>query len=129
VVEHLLRLQNSNPSVGVAFFYCDGTSPEKRQPRSVVGSLIRQLLTQCPPQHKNIQLTEVRQLYERHHDISGRTARYPPLNIYIALLKRISALFDQIFLVVDGLDEEMKEKIRDKLCNSGGMYVAWLNNF
>jgi len=87
----------------LAFYYCDGTSEEKRYIRNVVGCLLRQLFVQTSLAPKDPSSQLISDFQQRY-----RYAK-PPREIFIGrvipLLESLVKCFRQTYIVVDGLDE------------------------
>jgi hypothetical protein len=85
-----------NDKVGVAFAYFKYDSPESQQPSRVVSTFIKQLCWKQEqiPQH----------LLDFYHTYD-RDVRTPAFDKYKDNFFRLAKSFDQIFLVIDALDE------------------------
>ncbi|KAF5702046.1 ankyrin protein [Fusarium globosum] len=83
----------------VVYHYCRFTNPSSLSPTNLVGSLIGQLLKQSS--NPSALLEVVNKVYEKHRKRSA----HPSLQDLQSLFADISNYFEQIILVVDGLDE------------------------
>lgn len=99
-----LSLLNQESSTGLAYFYCNGNVFEKHDTRNILGSLIKQLLRGLPARAYSEQITLLESLYDSEA-YKGRNAGRPLLETLIKTLHRIFALFEDIYIVIDGLDE------------------------
>ena len=83
--------------IGIAYMYCRHDAPrEERSASSMFGLFIKQLIW------------KTRQLPNAVRDFGHgyiRDARVPSLEKYVSILLDMSTTFDQVFLVLDGLDE------------------------
>jgi nucleoside phosphorylase len=94
VIEHIWAKFHNDPSVGVAYLYCN----YKKEQKSVdlFASLLRQLIQERPS------LPEiVKTLYERHKNKQTR----PSSEEILTVLLSIAAHYSGIFIIIDALDE------------------------
>ncbi|MCJ1380882.1 hypothetical protein MMC17_003991 [Xylographa soralifera] len=95
IIKNLL----SSQGVGTAYFYCSYKNVDSQRPTNILGSLITQLalLNQRAFQ-------EVWESYE-NCSLNGRLPDRPNEATLCKLLKIISKQFDEVTIVIDGLDE------------------------
>src|SRR2546423_7783664 len=86
-----------DPSVGVAYFYCDGNDMESQSPRYIVGRLLRDLWGHKSINHSS-HLERFRYLRQTYFDSV-------PSQKLLSTLECICGLFNKTFVIVDGLDE------------------------
>lgn len=83
--------------MGIAFFYWDGTNPEKKQVDVIYGSLLRQLCLQTG--------------FDRGEEVfrfcsdAMREEPKPTTGMLVSVLERIYSLFKDVYIILDGLDE------------------------
>ncbi|KAI1362921.1 hypothetical protein F5Y08DRAFT_256521 [Xylaria arbuscula] len=99
VIQRALERGKNSPKVGVAFFFCDYKDEKAIVLSNILGALVSQLARQ---NHKAFD--KVKELYDLLHPPDGLT-RDPDSDLLQDCLEAISKCFDQIILVVDGLDE------------------------
>ncbi|TFK26020.1 ankyrin [Coprinopsis marcescibilis] len=112
VVDHLLKMQQEDPSICVAVAYCRYTDPWTAE--EIVGSLIRQQVESHP--HAIIPI--VKPIYDRLHVHDVR----PSQEDLMTILRSISSLkvFRRTFYTIDGLDEassDLQVEILDSLAS------------
>lgn len=96
-LEHLTRLYGMDDRTGIAYMYCRHDAPrDERSASSMVALFIKQLIW------KTGALPHVVRDFCREYI---RDARKPSLEKYVKILLDVSETFDQVFLVIDGLDE------------------------
>jgi NACHT domain len=97
LIEETMKL--SSPKRAVAYFYCDYREPEKQNPTRVLGSLAAQLARQNEDAFSFLQ-----KLYKtcvpEHNPPST-----PELPTLIATVYQMTTVFDDVSVIVDGLDE------------------------
>ncbi|TGJ80329.1 hypothetical protein E0Z10_g8445 [Xylaria hypoxylon] len=99
VIQKALEKGKNSPQVGVAFFFCDYKDQKATILSNVLGAMASQLARQ-----NSQAFNELKELYEALHP-QNRLARDPDSDILQDCLEKVFKCFDQIILVVDGLDE------------------------
>ena len=89
----------SNPSVAVAFFYCDYKDAATQDPVNILASLARQLARQNGDAFEKLQT-----LYRKHFPDNMMTTEYEPDELRDLIIDMTST-FDSTLLLVDALDE------------------------
>ena len=89
----------SDPSVAVAFFYCDYKDAATQDPSSILGSLARQLARQNGDAFERLQ-----RLYRKHYPDNKMTSEYEPEELR-DLIVDMTSTFDSTLVLVDALDE------------------------
>ena len=85
---------------GVAFFYCSGNAPLTQHYRSILGSLILQLVKQCKEAIEDLEAICLPKTS------GGDTPLLTLSEAAMAqLLQEISKRFDEVTIILDGLDE------------------------
>lgn len=98
-MQRLREDEQANAETRVLPFYCDFNLPEKKNPRYIIGSLLRQLAPSPPLDPESLRWKQLQELYNSNHD---KKQVLPQLT---APLIWFSKFFSKIFIVVDGLDE------------------------
>ncbi|KAI0509026.1 hypothetical protein F5B22DRAFT_638390 [Xylaria bambusicola] len=99
VIQKALDKGKNSPQVGVAFFFCDYKDEKATVSSNILGAIVSQLGRQS-----NQAFDEVKKLYESLHPPNGLT-RDLDSDFLQDCLEKIFKHFEQIILVVDGLDE------------------------
>ncbi|KAK3326175.1 hypothetical protein B0H66DRAFT_600309 [Apodospora peruviana] len=86
-------------SVGVAYFFGNFSDCIHQTPAHVLGSLVAELAKQ------NLDAFQALQTYYKSLHRPSAPARAPTIRRLVGLLHEISESFDQIYIVVDGLDK------------------------
>lgn len=96
VIDHLQQSLKA-PSVAILFFFCDHRDQNKKTLEGFLMTLARQ-----GAQQSDECLRQAQQLFEEKNKDSDR-----PLNVaeYISLVKTFLGTFDQVFVIIDALDE------------------------
>ncbi|KAK4213049.1 hypothetical protein QBC37DRAFT_423640 [Rhypophila decipiens] len=95
VIEYLINRYHNDPTVGIAYIYCNFRQTDKQTLDDLLASLLRQLAESLPPLPQ-----PVTDLYERH-----KTKRTRPSTAELSkALQGINA-FSRAFVLVDALDE------------------------
>ncbi|KAJ9603384.1 hypothetical protein H2200_012162 [Cladophialophora chaetospira] len=96
VIDHLSNSFEKDPSVGVAYVFCDFRRQEEQSPQELFSSLLRQLV-QAQPQIPN----PIRQLYQTY---CPKFQKLSSTEI-ITTLNIVAASYSKLFIVIDALDE------------------------
>lgn len=96
-MEHLLELATQNDRSAVLYHYCNFQDPTQRTCADIVASLVDQLLRQG-----NVLPETILRMYKEE---SRRPRNTAPLDILATALKNLVATFDDVYLLVDALDE------------------------
>lgn len=83
----------------VAYFYCDYKDTNSQDPLKVLGSLATQLAQQSVESFELL-----RGLYQRYHP-PGRMPMTADVPSLVEVIKQMTMKFEDVFLVIDGLDE------------------------
>lgn len=98
-IQETLTHASQNPLIGAAFFFCDYKNEETLKSTNLLGSLASQLARQ-----KDEAFDLLQDYYDDLHPADGLPKQADPDDLR-ALVGRICERFDQILVVVDGLDE------------------------
>ncbi|EGC47007.1 ankyrin repeat protein [Histoplasma capsulatum var. duboisii H88] len=96
VVHDLHRRFQNDPSVGIAYLYCNFKQQQEQKPADLIASLLKQLLQGQPSV-----VEVVKDLYNRHKRVNTR----PSLDELRSSLQQIAASYQRTFIVIDALDE------------------------
>ncbi|KAF9760747.1 hypothetical protein IL306_004140 [Fusarium sp. DS 682] len=132
VVDDLLALLHSQPHQGIGFanFYCDHNRADRNDPVAIIRSLVRQLC--CPRGSTSIDTCVEDQYLSRKAKgfASGRLTAEECRD----LLFRLLAGYQNVYIVVDGLDEcdrasrhilmDLLEEMLEKFDQSIKVYIA-----
>lgn len=99
VIQMALEKGKNSPKVGIAFFFCDYKDEKATLLPNILGAMASQLARQ-----NDKAFDEVQKLYESLHPPNGLT-KDPESDALQDCLEEIFKCFDQVILVVDGLDE------------------------
>ena len=113
VIQKALERGKNSPRVGVAFFFCDYKDEKATSLSTILGAMASQLSRQ----NENA-FDELKKLYELLHPSDGLT-RDPDSDLLQDCLEEIFKYFDQIILVIDGLDEcgDNTDEVTEALAN------------
>lgn len=124
VIQETLTCASRSDTIGAAFFFCDYQNEHTLQITNIIGALASQLA-----QQKQEAFDLLQDFYDSLHLMDGRHIDPDP-NDLRALVGKISELFSQVYLVVDGIDEcgngmdEVAEILADLATNSCGISIA-----
>ncbi|KAJ7591985.1 ankyrin repeat-containing domain protein [Mycena floridula] len=121
VIDHLQKLTQGQPGVGVAYIFCDYRQSSIQGATDVIGSILRQLL---------INSEEIPGLLHSIHDCYKAVPPQPrTLHDFTTALEAQIQLYSRVYLVIDALDES-SSKTRDilistvhRLAESGHLHV------
>jgi len=93
-------LQNALlPHDALAYFYCDYKDPRTQDPVNILGSLAKQLAM-----HDMQSLERLEEFHDRHHNENPLPAAFGAEELR-DLISETSKPFDNVYIIVDGLDE------------------------
>ncbi|KAK3299419.1 ankyrin repeat-containing domain protein [Chaetomium fimeti] len=113
IIQHTLRHRRSNPRVGIAFFYFTFNDDAKQDTSAMLRALILQLVPQL--QSKDA-------LPRLHQNYRGGT---PPDQALLDCLHQLIAQFDDVYIVLDALDESPRHKHREDLLRALDEMRGW----
>jgi hypothetical protein len=107
VVEELTIRFSNDPTIGIAYIYCNF----RRQDEQKIDDLLASLLKQLAESQPSLPST-VKDLYDRHKTKRPR----PSLDEISESLQAVTALYSRVFIVIDALDEcQVSHSCRTKL--------------
>jgi hypothetical protein len=96
VVEDLITRVSSDPTIGLAYIYCNFQRQDEQNIDNLLASLLKQLAESQPSLPES-----VKDLYNRH-----KAKRTRPLLKEISIvLQSLAAMYSRVYIVVDALDE------------------------
>jgi Cdc6-like AAA superfamily ATPase len=110
VVEELTTRFSNDPTIGIAYIYCNFRRQEEQKIDDLLTSLLKQLAESQP----SLPAT-VKELYDRHKTKRTR----PPLDEITRSLQTVITLYSRVFIIVDALDEcQVSNSCRPKFLSS-----------
>lgn len=113
-IQHTFRLKGNKPRAGIAFFYFTFTDTSKRDALNMLRALLLQLSGQSRGCHADIE--RLREVYP---------SRTPPINVFIECLHDMIQKFDQVYILLDALDESPRYSQRDEVLNVLDQMRKW----
>jgi ankyrin repeat domain-containing protein 50 len=101
-IQYTFRHCRSNPRIGIAFFYFSFSDAAKQDAAGMLRTLLLQLSNQLMDGH-----IALNRLYSNH--ISGQ----PPLPALMESLRQVVNSFQDVYILVDALDESPRHKKRE----------------
>ncbi|KAF5487702.1 Vegetative incompatibility protein HET-E-1 [Colletotrichum siamense] len=98
VIEHLQQEFDEDPTVGIAYIFCNFRRHDEQKPRELLASILKQLYWAMPAG-----LNDVEKVYEEHKSPTGYTPMSTPE--VIACLRSVISCFDKVYILLDALDE------------------------
>ncbi|KAF7515244.1 hypothetical protein PCG10_003552 [Penicillium crustosum] len=96
VIDHLDQEFQADPTIGIAYIYCNFKWQDNQKINDLLAALLKQLAGRCQPLPNR-----VRELYKHH---KARTTR-PSTEEISQVLQTVAATFSKLFIIVDALDE------------------------
>ena len=96
VVDNLVKRFQNNPTIGIAYIYCNF----RRKDEQTIGHLLMCLLRQLAQNQSSLPVS-VRDLYDRHNKKQTR----PSFEEISRALFSVAAMYSRVFIIVDALDE------------------------
>ncbi|KAI0973656.1 ankyrin repeat-containing domain protein [Xylaria arbuscula] len=96
VVDELNSQFADNPDVGLAYLYCNFRRSDELMPKDLLANLLKQLV-----QQRRSFPVSIISFYNQYE----KKRKRPPLNEISRTLRSVAAMFSQVFIVVDALDE------------------------
>ncbi|KAH7418500.1 hypothetical protein BKA64DRAFT_590520, partial [Cadophora sp. MPI-SDFR-AT-0126] len=107
VIEDIVMRFENDPSIGIAYLYCDYRRQHEQRFEDLVASLLKQFVQQQPSIPDS-----VKTLYNRHKNSGTR----PQLDELSGLLQAVAAVYSRVFIIVDALDEyQISDGCRQRL--------------
>lgn len=96
VVNELTTWFANDPTIGIAYIYCDFRRQDEQTINDLLASLLKQLAGGQPSLPETI-----KELYGRHK----RNRTRPSLDEISATLQAVATLYSRVFIIIDALDE------------------------
>lgn len=113
-IQYAFRHRRSNPRIGIAFFFFTFNDVSKQDASAMLRALVLQLSSQLGDNHG---------LLSRLHD-SSRNAM-PPNQALIGCLHQLVREFDNVYILLDALDESPRDKHRGDVLQALVDLRAW----
>jgi len=95
VVDDLITRSRNDPTIGVAYIYCNFRQKDDQKIENLLASLLKQLArSRSFP-------GSVKDLYDRHKEMQTK----PSIDEISKALQSVSAMYSKVFIVIDALDE------------------------
>jgi hypothetical protein len=114
VIQSVFRHRSSDPRTGIAFFYCTFNDQAKQDESGMLRTWLLQLTSQLSDGDKDLT-----QLYASYK------ASTPPSPVLLDYLQRLMERFDDVYLLVDALDESPRNKLREKVLDTLEVVRSW----
>ncbi|KAI9866190.1 MAG: hypothetical protein M1813_001751 [Trichoglossum hirsutum] len=114
-IQHTFRRKRSDPGVGIAFFYFTFNDESKQDESAMLRALLLQLSGQLSDSQTD--LARLRDSYN-----TGT----PPATVLIAYLRHLIQKFDQVYILLDALDECPQYDQRDQVLIAIDTMRKWL---
>lgn len=98
-IQETLTIASQNPAIGASFFFCDYRNEETLKSVNVLGALASNLARQ-----KDTAFDLLQNYYDELHSAGSLPKKADPDDLR-ALVGRMCEQFDQVLVVVDGVDE------------------------
>lgn len=110
IIQELTTRYSNNPTIGIAYIYCNFQHRDKQKINDLLASLLKQLAA------SQLSLpSTVKDLHDQHKDQRTR----PSLDEIYRSLQAISTLYSQVFIIVDALDEcQVSDNCRPKFLSN-----------
>ncbi|ERF74783.1 hypothetical protein EPUS_03167 [Endocarpon pusillum Z07020] len=103
-IQYTFRHKRSDPGVGIAFFYFTFNDESKQDESAMLRALILQLSGQLSdPQ------TDLARLHGSY------STSVPPVTLLISHLRQLVQKFNQVYILLDALDESQREQVLDAI--------------
>ena len=107
VIQHTFRHRRSSPRIGIAFFYFNFNDDSKQSLLAMLRSLLLQLSSQLNGDHE-----ELSKLQSRYSN------SLPPTPELVDSLQRIIKQYEDVYIIIDALDESPKSTAREFVLNT-----------
>jgi hypothetical protein len=96
VIDDLLTRHQNDPSIRIAYLYCNFRRSDEQKAKDLLASLLKQLNQERPSLPDS-----VKGLYGQHKDKRTR----PSIDELSRALQSVAAMYSRVFIIVDALDE------------------------
>ena len=99
--------------IAIAMFYCDFRDQQKQTAINIIGTILKQLVVRGEvPEHVRAAFRKAK------NEVGGRRLRLPDM---IRVLKQAIAIFPQVFICIDALDECLPKHLLELLASLKGI--------
>lgn len=116
VIQYTLRHRRNNPRIGIAFHYFSFSDSSKQKVSGLLRALLLQLSNQLDDGHAA--LTHLHNIYQ-----SGEA----PVQALEQTLKQVVTKFQDVYVVIDALDESPRGEHRDAILDTLSELHGWSN--
>ena len=113
-IQYSARQKRTDPGIGLAFFYFTFNDDSKRDE----SAMVRDLLLQLSGQRSDSQ-TDLARLHDSY------SMGLPPTAVLMAYLRQLIQKFDQVYILVDALDESPRYDQRDQVLDTIQTMREW----
>jgi len=113
-IQYTFRHRRSNPHIGIAFFYFVFDDDSKQDTSAMLRALVLQLSSQLNDNHG---------LLSRLHDSYDNAM--PPDQALMDCLRQLVRAFDDVYIILDALDESPRDKHRRDMLQALADMRAW----
>ncbi|ETS80402.1 hypothetical protein PFICI_07931 [Pestalotiopsis fici W106-1] len=112
-IQHTYRHRRSNPQIGIAFFFFTFNDEDKQATSALLRALVSQLSTQAV---KSTHLARLRDSYRQ---------AAPPDEALLGCLRQLIGTFQDVYILIDALDESPRDKHREAVLQLLTDIRAW----
>ncbi|KAI3573631.1 ankyrin repeat-containing domain protein [Fusarium oxysporum f. sp. albedinis] len=112
-IQYAFRHRRANPRIGIAFFYFTFSDGSKQDGSAMLRALVLQLASQLDNRHSPLSLK-----YDGYHST-------PPGSALMDRLHRLIRAFENVYIVLDALDESPRDKHREAMLQVLTDLRAW----
>jgi hypothetical protein len=113
-IQFAFRHRRSDPRIGIAFFYFTFNDDSKQDVSGMLRALILQLSNQLDDGY-----TDITRLHDRYRD------GVPPVPVLMESLRRLIQKFQDVYVVVDALDESPRHERRERVLDALADFRNW----
>jgi Cdc6-like AAA superfamily ATPase len=96
VIDELTARFSDDPTIGIAYIYCNFRQKDRQKAQDLLASLLKQL-----SEERSSLPESVKSLYDKHEKKRTR----PSLDEISGTLQSVAAAYSRVFIIVDALDE------------------------
>jgi hypothetical protein len=113
-IQYVFRHRRSNPHIGIAFFYFTFNDKSKQDVSGMLRALLFQLSNQLDAGHANLA-----SLHDRYRN------GIPPIPELMESLRQLIQRFEDVYIIVDGLDESPRDEGRERVLDALTEFRHW----
>lgn len=96
VIDHLCRRYQSDPTIGIAYIYCNFRQQDDQTVEKLLANLLKQL-----SRDQSVLPSQVKDIHDQHRVRNTR----PSCDEIMKTLCSVASMYSKIFIVIDALDE------------------------